>query len=203
MLLGPDRTPHVSGGRLCLGIVNTVLWRRSDEPIERLVSYADLVSYVERAGWLESSDELLGLSAAHPRKARSSLNRALDLRERLFRLFSQVAAGGQPDPADLGLLNLCLGESLAEIEVQPTESGDFHARWRRCTSLDVPLWQVAASAGTLLTSAELAALKQCPGEQCGWVFLDESSNRSRRWCDSRLCGNRARVRAHYQRSRAS
>lgn len=203
MLLGPDTTPHLSGGRLCLGIVNTVLWRRSDAPADRLLSYADAVRYVERAGWLESPAELVSVAAAHPRKARTSLKRVLDLREVLFRLFSDVAADRQPDEADLKVLNLCLAESLAEIEIVQAEPGEFRAHWRRSADLDVLLWQIAASASDLLASDDRRALKQCPGEQCGWVFLDESSNRSRRWCDSRLCGNRARVRAHYQRSRAS
>jgi predicted RNA-binding Zn ribbon-like protein len=53
-----------------------------------------------------------------------------------------------------------------------------------------------------MTSPDLKRLKQCPGRSCGWVFLDDSRNQSRRWCDSRECGNRERVRAHYQRTRA-
>jgi predicted RNA-binding Zn ribbon-like protein len=202
MLPGPDGTPHVSGSRLCLGIVNSVLWRRSEAPVEKLATYADLVRSVERAGWLETADELISVSLAHPRKASRSLGRAVDLRERLFSLFSDVAAGTQPAVGDLRSLNACLAESMAEIEVALRGDGGFRVRWRRTTSLDVPLWQIAASAADLLATDDVRSLKQCPGERCGWVFLDESSNRSRRWCDSRMCGNRARVRAHYQRSRA-
>ena len=175
MLLGPDRTPHVSGGRLCLGIVNSVRWRRSHDPIEELQSYADVVRNVSRAGWLASTDDLLRESEDHPRKARST---------------------------DLECLNVHLVESLAQLEIQPGAHGEFHAQWSNDTDLDVLVWQIAASAGALLTSDDVRKLKQCPGEQCGWVFIDESSNQTRRWCDSRICGNRARVRAHYQRSHA-
>ncbi len=202
MLLGPDRTPHVSGGRLCLGIVNSVRWRRSHDPIEELQSYADVVRNVSRAGWLESTDDLLRESEDHPRKARSTLSRVADLREALFRLFSDVAAGDPPRSTDLECLNVHLVESLAQLEIQPGAHGEFHAQWSNDTDLDVLVWQIAASAGALLTSDDVRKLKQCPGEQCGWVFIDESSNQTRRWCDSRICGNRARVRAHYQRSHA-
>jgi predicted RNA-binding Zn ribbon-like protein len=203
MFLPPDQTPHVSGSRLCLGMVNTVLWRRSSEPIERLQSYADAVHYVERAGWLENSVELVRLADAHPRKSRASLGRVLGLREVLFRLFSDIASGRQPAATDLQALNERLTESLGELEIRQLESGAFQAAWRNGSDLDVLLWQIAASAGDVVASEDRRAIKQCPGEQCGWVFIDESNNRSRRWCDSRLCGNRARVRAHYQRSRAS
>ena len=39
-LLGPDRTSHFYGGRLCLGLVNSVFWRRSSAPEEQLESFA-------------------------------------------------------------------------------------------------------------------------------------------------------------------
>jgi len=37
---------------------------------------------------------------------------------------------------------------------------------------------------------------------CGWLFLDETRNRSRRWCSMKDCGNRAKARRHYRRRRA-
>ena len=36
---------------------------------------------------------------------------------------------------------------------------------------------------------------------CGWVFLDETKNRRRRWCSMKDCGNRAKARRHYARQR--
>src|SRR5207247_343918 len=46
-----------------------------------------------------------------------------------------------------------------------------------------------------LTSAELGRLKKCPSANCGWIFLDTTRNRTRRWCDMKVCGNRAKARA--------
>jgi predicted RNA-binding Zn ribbon-like protein len=195
-----DATPHVSGGRLCLGHVNTVLWRRSAEPEEKLTSYAELVRYVARAGWLDSADELIAIADTHPRRAGRALERALSLRELLFGLFSELAAGRQPEPAALASLNELLAESMSHLRLSPTTDG-FEAGWEPHHDLDLPVWQVTTSAGALLASDDLARLKQCPGERCGWVFVDESRNQSRRWCDPTMCGNRARVRAHYQRTR--
>lgn len=207
---GPDATPHEAGGRLCLGMVNSVIWRRSDAPIETVDGYPDLAWLAGRAGWLPRG-ALAAAEAAHPAAAARALDRALTLREGLYPLFSAVAAGQRPAAADLALLNESLAEALGRLTVVATDEGGFEARWpdpaadptgRDPGLLDLPRWQVAASAGALLTSAERDRIKQCPGERCGWVFVDASRNRSRRWCDSRECGNRERVRAHYHRTRS-
>jgi len=43
---------------------------------------------------------------------------------------------------------------------------------------------------------------QCADEQgCGWLFVDTSKNRRRRWCDINDCGNRAKQRRYQQRAR--
>ena len=41
--------------------------------------------------------------------------------------------------------------------------------------------------------------KACPGRGCGWVFYDHSRNQSGRWCSMRVCGDREKSRAYYQR----
>jgi predicted RNA-binding Zn ribbon-like protein len=38
---------------------------------------------------------------------------------------------------------------------------------------------------------------------CHWLFVDRSRNRTRVWCDMRVCGNRAKARRHYARRRES
>lgn len=56
----------------------------------------------------------------------------------------------------------------------------------------------ALHAGLLIGLVELqdhaARLKVCANDQCRWLFLDHSKNRSRQWCGAETCGNRARVR---------
>ena len=66
-------------------------------------------------------------------------------------------------------------------------------------ALDCMLWPIARSAADLLTEGPLAAIRLCEGRDCGWLFLDTSRNRTRRWCDMRICGNRAKARRHHER----
>ncbi|WP_438447324.1 CGNR zinc finger domain-containing protein [Gorillibacterium sp. sgz5001074] len=56
---------------------------------------------------------------------------------------------------------------------------------------------VAVSAAELLTAPEPPPVRMCGGEGCGWLFLDETRNRKRRWCSMSDCGNRAKQRRHY------
>ena len=65
------------------------------------------------------------------------------------------------------------------------------------------LWPVVRSAAELLTSEDLRCVRKCAASDCGWIFLDTSRNRRRRWCDMRACGNRAKVRRPHERHRAS
>jgi predicted RNA-binding Zn ribbon-like protein len=93
------------------------------------------------------------------------------------------------------VLNETLAEALPHVQLDP----ELEAGWDDPTALDLPRWQAAASAGRLLALEERSRIKQCPGERCGWVFVDDSRNRSRRWCEPNQCGNRERVRAYYRR----
>ena len=68
--------------------------------------------------------------------------------------------------------------------------------------LDQPIWAIVRSAADLLTSAELLrSVRQCGADDCQWLFLDTSKNRSRQWCSMTSCGNREKARRHYERVR--
>lgn len=53
----------------------------------------------------------------------------------------------------------------------------------------------------VLTAGERERLRVCEAPDCERVLLDVSRNRSRRYCDSRTCGNRLHVAAYRERRR--
>lgn len=57
----------------------------------------------------------------------------------------------------------------------------------------------AAAAGLFIDLNEARRIKICPGENCGWLFLDETGNGRRRWCSMETCGNRTKARRHHLR----
>ena len=56
---------------------------------------------------------------------------------------------------------------------------------------------LAISALALMQPQKAARIRICAN--CCWLFLDESRNRSRIWCDMAVCGNRQKARRHYRR----
>ncbi|MGH1561773.1 CGNR zinc finger domain-containing protein [Mumia sp. DW29H23] len=60
--------------------------------------------------------------------------------------------------------------------------------------------EVAAAAARLAIEGRLERVKICPADDCRWAFYDRSKNRSRQWCSMEVCGNRAKVRTHRERS---
>jgi predicted RNA-binding Zn ribbon-like protein len=204
-----ERRFKLRGGDVSLDFVNTLGWRLRGYPREYLRSYEDLLDWGRQAGLLalEETEDLSREATLDPEGARETLSRALALREAIHRLISAHIAGESQDENDLSALNRELSIALSHLRVMPAD-GAYSWGWDRSgdegkTPLDSPLWRVAQSAAQLLTSEKLGRVKLCAGEGCGWIFLDESRNSSRRWCDSRDCGNRERVRRHLARKRAS
>ncbi|MGQ9555340.1 MAG: CGNR zinc finger domain-containing protein [Anaerolineae bacterium] len=192
------------GGRLCLDFANTADWHAGPNPQEHLISYADLLAWGRHAEALTSGqvENMLSLAEHCPAEAATVLERAIALREDIYRIFVAVTKGVPPPTDDLATLNAVLNEAIIHRRVVYTGSG-FAWEWDNSDALDYILWPIACSAAELLTSPDLARVRQCAGDPCGWLFLDESRNRSRRWCDMRSCGNRAKARRHYRRTVAA
>jgi predicted RNA-binding Zn ribbon-like protein len=190
---------NLIGGRPCLDFVNTEGGERNGPP-ERIDGYGALVAWSLYAG-LVDAEEATRLDAAgreRPAAAGEVADRATALREALYRILSAAAEGEASSEPDLAVLNDELEEALRRRRLAPGGSG-HEWRFEAGDRLDLPLWLVAHDAGELLTSDELGRLKECDGDSCTWLFMDESRNRSRRWCDMGECGNRAKVRRFRER----
>ncbi len=191
------------GRSLCLDFVNTVGFRGRTPNQDKLLRFADLVRWSELAGILRHSTavRLLDLAAEQPRAAHSLLARAIRLREALHCIFKAVIEGRNPLQADLQTLNREIATARAHQRLTHPGNG-FIWRWDKDGALDRMLWPVAIAAAELLISEKLVLLRQCADEECRWMFLDTSRNRSRHWCDMRDCGNRAKVAQFRRRLRA-
>jgi predicted RNA-binding Zn ribbon-like protein len=192
------------GGSPALDFTNTVSWTTPERTNERLRCYADLVRWTGEAGLADPGEvrSLSRLAAARPRQADRVFGHAVELREALHQVFSAQAAGSRPEGAAVTRLNRFVGRALERLRLDGGGEGAWSWRWNAREELERPLWGVTWAAARLLTSDELPVLKRCAADQCGWVFLDRSRNRARRWCDMKVCGNNEKARRFYRRHRA-
>jgi predicted RNA-binding Zn ribbon-like protein len=193
----------LSGGNLCLDFINTVS-DRTGEPREHVETYGDLLEFARQAGAMPPAEveELAAEATSDPAYATRVNAQALRTREVLYRIFRTIATENMPGDRDLAALNSILVDGLAKARL--IREGDAY-RWSwagDCSCLERPLWQVAHSAADLLASGRLDRIRLCGSDTCEWLFLDESRNRSRRWCDMSTCGNREKARRHYEKARA-
>jgi predicted RNA-binding Zn ribbon-like protein len=136
-----------------------------------------------------------GLGEPVGRTTRADAARARELREALRALLR--SSRGEP----------VRGRLAAACSAYPLRAGDPGAGETPLVPIgDGPrraVGRVAAAIAVARLGGTLDRVKLCPGDGCGWAFVDRSRNRSRRWCEMQSCGNQHKVRAYRDRHRAA
>jgi predicted RNA-binding Zn ribbon-like protein len=136
-----------------------------------------------------------------PDKAQRALQSAIELREAMYQVFWAIVQRKPVPRLQLSILNGFVQESGRHMNLVPAVG---HLEWKfesGTTDFDAPLWPLARSAAELLASDQLQFVRACASKTCEWLFLDTSKSHRRRWCDMTKCGNRAKAKSFYTRSR--
>ena len=194
----------LQGGDVALDFVNTVGGLRDEPPDpndEALNHYADVVHWCRRVELFSArqANSLLRAAEADPRGAASAFEDVLALRRQVYDVFRRLADGSRPRPVTLERLRDAECEALAHASLSPA-GPRMRWTWRDSDDLRAPLWQIAHAAVELLTHGPLERLKVCAN--CRWLFLDQSRNRSRRWCSMTDCGTAVKKERFVERRRS-
>jgi predicted RNA-binding Zn ribbon-like protein len=183
-------------GHVALDFVNTLDNRFTENgPDELLASYEDLLRFSRQSGLLTGpqAKKLKGLDGSE------ALRQAKELREILAAIAYAQLAGKSLSASNLTSLEhyfkqASLHRHLTADRLRPLW------RWHGLDSqADAPVWLLAQAAEDFLLSQQSTQLRCCASETCRWLFLDTSKNRTRRWCDMKVCGNRMKARRFYAR----
>jgi predicted RNA-binding Zn ribbon-like protein len=203
VFLAPSRAGSLSlvGGVLALDFANTSGGRGTARQIEHLQMPAHLVDWAAHAGGIDAgtAERCHAAMASDPRAAEQLLHHALLLREAIFAIGSAIAYGEAPPPADLGILKGHLRRTIGPAELTKATGDGYGFDFSDAPPEAALLGPVAWSALDLLERGSFERIKQCPADDCGWLFFDHSRNDSRRWCDMATCGNRTKGRRHRER----
>jgi predicted RNA-binding Zn ribbon-like protein len=180
------------GGHLALDFANTAGWHLAANPVERLRSWRDVVGWAEGSDLIDPSQAELLASELQP------TDKIIRLREDIFALALAAARSVEAD-----------GPALKRVSAAAEQRGPraiAHAnalRWalEPSKAAEQLATLLARSALDLLCSANAARIRLCEGDECGWVFIDDSRSGRRRWCSMTDCGARAKARRHYQRAK--
>jgi predicted RNA-binding Zn ribbon-like protein len=189
------------GAHPALDFANTVSWRGRDRELDYLQSYEALLTWLVAAGVVSRKEagRLRRAAERNERAARAALGRALALREAIFRVGTALARDAAPPADALAHIHLARVDALAHARFARAGRDALGSQqawaptWEGAPlDLDRAWWPLATAFAVLLEEARPHPLGICP--DCSWIYLDLSRNRSRRWCSSGDCGNRARGR---------
>jgi predicted RNA-binding Zn ribbon-like protein len=189
------------GGALCLDFTNTASWEADRQTTEHLNDFTDLVRWCTEAALVgQDSAAALGEEPEENRaEAAAILGKAKDLRATLYRLFIALSRGKFPAGKDLQRLNEALAEAPLRLEVRREKDQFLSERQAAGTKFAKLVGPVVWSAAELLTSGKIDQVKCCASDTCGWLFLDNTKNHSRRWCDMADCGSHAKAKRYYRK----
>jgi predicted RNA-binding Zn ribbon-like protein len=193
----PIADVRLAGGRLCLDFVNTIHDRYAADVEDYIGRPERFVEWCRRSG-ASRPDERLGVPADARRRA-AWMREAAALRRDLHALLAaRVDRTRAPADAIRGVdrwLHLAWASRLL--------GHDGHLRWREDARDErLPLKRIALDALDLVSGPAASRLRRCANTvSCGWLFLDATRNRRRRWCAMETCGTAVKMK-RYRRARA-
>ncbi len=166
-------------------------WRGGNRSEDRL----------DRSGWLAELLSHYRLAADEPHP--DELDRLKQLRTLLFSIVKRHVGGDRPDQEMIAALNLVLAQGAFVSQVD-TDGETYTLRqapsangWPQAMSA------IASSFADMLASGGASRIRMCDNPDCRWIYYDETRNRSKRYCDDKMCGNLMKVRRFRARHKAT
>lgn len=187
---------------LCCNFVNTVSSWKGEKKHDYLESYNDFVAWCAKleVSDLRTLDMLRQLAAVQPEEAMVALVRVKEIREVIRGLISAVAHNDNDEKSKfLPAANLLLVDAVSRQRLLYVEGKFLMGQVEAPGDLSSPVWKVVNSLASLLTGQEAVRIKECPS--CGWVFLDETRNGKRKWCNPQSCGSTDKMMRYNQRKK--
>jgi predicted RNA-binding Zn ribbon-like protein len=198
---------ELCGGHPALDFVNSLDDRFDPETSKDLLTdYAVLLRFAGEAGLLNQAHARGLARSVSSSAAAKVLRSARELREAMAAVLYAQADERVPTAAGIETLERRLHEAerpghLAWVAAGPGTHASLQWHWddEQVKAAGFPVWLIAQSASQLLLSDALGRVRACEADSCRWLFLDSSKNHTRRWCNMKVCGNRAKARRFQER----
>lgn len=178
-----------------LQFVNTVKNGDGNGRKDYLKCYQDFLNLCHDIGLIGLDDyHVLDFEAhCYVAEAKQRFHTMINLREILYDIVYCLFKGKDIHEASVNYLNGLIGEANARRHLVVTANGIEKAWIDADEEIARPLWLMVLKAEELLQNNGLKNIRRC---YCGNFYIDATKNRSRRWCNSKSCGNAARKRTY-------
>ncbi|MXV51558.1 hypothetical protein GS399_11305 [Pedobacter sp. HMF7647] len=192
---------QLDGGSWVFDFTNTVNSRKVSDNFDYLKSYDDFLAWCLKTNLIDRDkfEILKNYSSKKKAEAKSEFEKAIFLRELLYKLFSSVAKKQAPDDETLDRFNKILLECFAKLRLTVTNENAGLVFQSKSISLGEPYCTLVKTAYDILINENFARLKECPS--CGWLFIDTSKGGKRKWCDMNVCGSQDKAKRYYHRTK--
>jgi predicted RNA-binding Zn ribbon-like protein len=185
---------RLSGGHPALDFANTIDSRRGRWGPDFLHSFDDLLVIAERTAVLDSAavSRLRKKASADPERARTAVDEAATLREAIYKVFIAEDMGRAYPPTALKVVETAAREGRSRERLLQVKSG-FAWSMPFDELEDVGRAFALTSLVLLIARNDRREIRECKGDNCGWLFLDYSKGGHRMWCSDASCGARSRI----------
>jgi predicted RNA-binding Zn ribbon-like protein len=180
-----DHEPAPGRLRLVQQFVNTVDYEHGREVLHE-------------PGQLQRLLAGLGLIDADDAVDEDGLRRAHEVRAAL-RTLALENNGGAADPDGRALLERTAADGRLVVRFE----GRSAVLVPSVAGVRGALADLVGIVYTSMADGSWSRLKACRREICMWLFYDRSRNRSARWCQMAVCGNRTKTHAYRTRRRVT
>ncbi|HEX7360137.1 MAG TPA: CGNR zinc finger domain-containing protein [Bryobacteraceae bacterium] len=180
---------HQAGGHLALDFCNTAGEHLADHPEELLSDWESFLRWATQVALIGPESYFELLTSPKP------LDKIVQLREAIYRIGLAFALRRRVSKHDIEFIR-----DRAHVPRPNIEFRNNVGRWHPDPSnaSEQLCGVLAGEALSLFCSPKAGRIGVCDGGKCGWLFLDESRGKRRRWCDMKDCGNRAKAQRHYE-----
>ncbi|MFE2035692.1 CGNR zinc finger domain-containing protein [Streptomyces scopuliridis] len=156
------------------------------------VGSTDGLGDVEALYGFVRSHDISGVGELGNRDLRAVLN----VRDRFAEVFAAPDARSAAD-----LINQLVAAAGTTPQLTDHDGYDWHVHYFApgASVADHLAADCGMALAFMVVAGEQERLRRCEAPDCGHAFVDLSRNRSRRYCDSRTCGNRLHVAAYRAR----
>jgi predicted RNA-binding Zn ribbon-like protein len=183
------RWAHLVAGDMALDFVNTDVVSEHDRSRDVLRAAEEFAAWSAYAQLPGATPTMIATHGAH---SQDVLDEARSLRTATRSVIEAIINGGAPEDQALSTIQAAYARAIGDAT--PVIS-DGRLSWRWTTNTPKALVaRLAVAVITLLRDGPTDRIKACPA--CGFVFIDTTKNRRRRWCSMDDCGKEEKIRRY-------